>query len=54
MYMIMKGGSLKPQELKDFLQASYEKTAPNNINGYVQDESLPYLIYMVKFMSIKI
>ena len=28
MYMIMKGGSLKPQELKDFLQASYEKYAP--------------------------
>ena len=43
MYMIMKGGSLKPQELKDFLQASYEKYAPNNINGYVQDESLSNL-----------
>ena len=41
--MIMKGGSLKPQELKDFLQASYEKYAPNNINGYVQDESLSNL-----------
>jgi len=24
----MKGGSLKPQEIKDFLQASYEKYAP--------------------------
>ena len=39
----MKGGSLKPQELKDFLQASYEKNAPNYINGYVQDESLSNL-----------
>ena len=39
----MKGGSLKPQELKDFLQASYEKNAPNTINGYVQDESLSNL-----------
>ena len=27
----MKGGSLKPQEVKDFLQASYERDAPMNI-----------------------
>jgi len=31
MYIIMKGGSLRPQELKDFLQASYEKNAPKTI-----------------------
>jgi len=39
----MKGGSLKPQEVKDFLQASYEKDAPLNIDGYVLDEKLSYL-----------
>ena len=33
----MKGGSLKPQEIRDFLQASYEKDAPMNIDGYVLD-----------------
>ena len=36
----MKGGSLKPQEVKDFLQASYERDAPMNIDGYVLDEKL--------------
>ena len=48
----MKGGSLRPQEIKDFLEASYEKNAPLNIDGYELDEN--YLIYMVKFMSITI
>ena len=31
----MKGGRLKPQEVKDFLQASYERDAPLNIDGFV-------------------
>jgi len=39
----MKGGSLKPQQVKDFLQASYEKDAPMNIDGYVLDEKLSNL-----------
>ena len=39
----MKGGSLKPQEIRDFLQASYEKDAPLNIDGYVLDEKLSNL-----------
>ena len=39
----MKGGSLLPQEVKDFLQASYEKDAPLNIDGYVLDEELSNL-----------
>ena len=39
----MKGGSLKPQEIRDFLQASYEKDAPMNIDGYVLDENLSNL-----------
>jgi len=39
----MKGGSLKPQEIKDFLQASYEKYAPSNIDGYDLDEKLSNL-----------
>ena len=34
----MKGGSLRPQEIKDFLEASYEKNAPNMIDGYELDE----------------
>ena len=42
----MKG--LKPQEIRNFLQASYEKDAPTNIDDYVLDEN--YLIYMVKYM----
>ena len=33
--LYMKGGSLKPQEIRDYLQASYEKDAPMNIDGYV-------------------
>ena len=39
----MKGGSLKPQEIKDFLEASYDKYSPNNINGYELDEKLSNL-----------
>jgi len=39
----MKGGSLKPQEIKDFLQASYEKDAPMKIDDYVLDEELSNL-----------
>ena len=39
----MKGGSLKPQEIRDFLQASYEKDAPMNIDGYVLDTNLSNL-----------
>jgi len=39
----MKGGSLKPQEVKDFLQANYEKDAPMNIDGYVLDEKISNL-----------
>ena len=37
----MKG--LKPQEIRNFLQASYEKDAPMNIDGYVLDEKLSNL-----------
>ena len=40
----MKGGSLKPHEVKDFLQASYERDAPMNIDGYVLDEKLSNLL----------
>jgi len=36
----MKESCLKPQEVKDFLQASYERDAPMNIDGYVLDEKL--------------
>jgi hypothetical protein len=39
----MKGGSLRPQELKDFLQASYEKTAPKTIDNYLLDDKLSNL-----------
>jgi hypothetical protein len=39
----MKGGSLFPHEIRDFLQASYEKDAPLNIDGYVLDEKLSNL-----------
>jgi hypothetical protein len=39
----MKGGSLKPHEVKDFLQASYEKYAQMNIDGYVLDTQLSNL-----------
>ena len=39
----MKGGSLRPQELKDFLQASYDENAPKTIDNYVIDSSLSNL-----------
>ena len=39
----MKRGSLKPQEIKDFSQASYQEKAPMNIDGYVLDEKLSNL-----------
>ena len=39
----MKGGSLRPQEIKNFLEASYEKNAPNMIDGYEIDEKLSNL-----------
>jgi len=39
----MKGGSLKPQERRDFLQASYERDAPMIIDGYVLDTQLSNL-----------
>ena len=31
----MIGGSLRPHEIRDFLQASYEKDASLKIDGYV-------------------
>ena len=37
----MKG--LKPQEIRNFLQATYEKDAPTNIDDYVLDEKLSNL-----------
>ena len=30
----MKGGSLKPQEIKIFHEASYEENAPESIDDY--------------------
>ena len=39
----MKGGSLRPQEIKDFLEASYEKYAPESIDDYELDEKLSNL-----------
>jgi hypothetical protein len=39
----MKGGSLKPQELKDFLQAIYEENAPKTIDNYILDDKLSNL-----------
>jgi hypothetical protein len=39
----MKGGSLKPQELKDFLEASYEENAPKTIDNYILDDKLSNL-----------
>ena len=37
----MKG--FKPQEIRNFLLASYEKDAPTNIDGYVLEEKLSNL-----------
>jgi hypothetical protein len=39
----MRGGNLKPQEIKSFLEASYEVKAPLNIDDYVLDEKLSNL-----------
>ena len=39
----MKGGSLKPQELNDFLQASYEENAPKTMDNYILDDKLSNL-----------
>ena len=39
----MKGGSLKPQEIKNFLEASYEENAPESIDDYEWDEKLSNL-----------
>jgi hypothetical protein len=41
--MKLKGGSLKPPEIKSFLQASYEDKAPPQINDYMLDEKLSNL-----------
>ena len=45
----MKGGSLRPQEIQDFLQASYEENAPKSIDGYELDEQLSNLYGKVYF-----
>jgi hypothetical protein len=39
----MKGGSLVPKELKDFLTASYIENAPEQIDGYTLDNKLSNL-----------
>ena len=49
----MKGGSLKPREIKDFLEASYEKYSPKMIDVYELDEALSNLFGKM-FMSITI
>ena len=41
--MNLKGGSLKPPEIKMFLQASYEEKAPLQIKDYTLDEKLSNL-----------
>ena len=39
----MRGTGLRPNEIKNFLQASYEVKAPLNIGNYVLDEELSNL-----------
>ena len=39
----MKGGSLKVNEIKEFLQSSYDVDAPKNLLGYFLDEDLSNL-----------
>ena len=39
----MKGGSLFPHEIKNFLEASYEENAPESIDDYELDEKLSNL-----------
>ena len=41
--MKLKGVSLKPPEIKSFLQANYEEKAPPQINDYMLDEMLSNL-----------
>ena len=41
--MKLKGGNLKPPEIKLFLQASYEEKAPPQIHDYILDELLSNL-----------
>jgi len=49
--MKLKGGSLKVNEIKAFLEASYEEDPPKEIMGYQLDEKLSF--YMVRFMFMK-
>ena len=39
----MKGSGLKVNEIKEFLQSSYDVDAPKNLLGYVLDEDLSNL-----------
>lgn len=39
----MIGGSLKPQEIKDFIKASYDANAPSQINDYTLDGKISNL-----------
>ena len=39
----MKGRGLKPTEIKDFLEASYQENSPTQINDYALDEELSNL-----------
>ena len=39
----MKGSGLKVNEVKEFLQSTYEVDAPKNLFGYVLDEVLSNL-----------
>jgi hypothetical protein len=39
----MIGGNLRPHEIKDFLEASYDANAPTQINDYTIDEKLSNL-----------
>ena len=41
--MKLKGGNLKPPEIKLFLQVSYEETAPPHISDYMLDDKLSNL-----------
>ena len=45
----MRGGSLTPKELKDFLTASYIEKSPKLIDGYRLDEKLSNLFGKVYF-----
>jgi hypothetical protein len=45
----MKGGSLKTNELKQFLEAPYSDQASNQINGCTLDKTLSNLYCKVYF-----